>query len=62
MHLHISDNNGLSDQHKPIGEGNIDYKKVFSYLKEYKELYCLEIIYHTDKDLINYSNLLKNVL
>lgn len=62
MHLHISDNNGLSDQHKPIGEGNIDYKKIFQYLNNFNELYCLEIIYHTDKDLINYSNSLKNVL
>lgn len=62
MHLHISDNNGLSDQHKPIGDGNIDYKKIFKLLKDYNELYCLEIIYHSDKDLINYSNLLKSVL
>jgi len=62
MHLHISDNNGLSDQHKPIGCGNIDYAKTFKYLKDYRELYCLEIIYKTDKDLICYSNSLKSVL
>ena len=62
MHLHISDNNGLSDQHRPIGCGNIDYKNIFQLLKEYNELYCLEIIYKTDKDLINYLNSLKNVL
>lgn len=61
-HLHISDNNGLSDQHKPIGEGNINYKEIFKLLENYNELYCLEIIYKTDKDLINYSNNLKNVL
>ena len=62
MHLHISDNNGTSDQHKPIGFGNIDYVNVFKYLKNYTELYCLEIIYKTDKDLINYLNSLENVL
>lgn len=61
-HLHISDNNGTSDQHKPIGYGNIDYKKIFKSLNEYQELYCLEIIYKTDKDLINYLNSLENVL
>ena len=61
-HLHISDNNGLSDQHKPIGEGNINYKEMFKLLENYNELYCLEIIYKTDKDLIDYLKKLKNVL
>lgn len=54
MHLHISDNDGTRDQHKPIGTGNIDYLNVFKLLKNYDELYCLEIIYQTDKDLLKY--------
>lgn len=54
MHLHISDNDGTRDQHKPIGYGNIDYKNIFKLLKNYHELYCLEIIYQTDDDLLEY--------
>jgi len=27
-HIHIHDNNGLSDQHLPLGEGNINWSKV----------------------------------
>lgn len=62
MHLHISDNDGTRDQHKPIGCGNIDYKKVFKLLKDYKELYCLEIIYQTDQDLLNYAKKFNEVI
>lgn len=54
MHLHISDNDGTRDQHKPIGCGNIDYKNIFKLLKNYHELYCLEIIYQSDNDLLQY--------
>ena len=61
-HFHISDNNGVSDQHKPIGEGNIDFKRIFKHFKNYDQLYCLEIIYKTDFDLINYLKNLENVL
>lgn len=62
MHLHISDNNGLRDEHKPIGEGNIDYKNVFKKLNDYKELYCLEIIYQTKNDLLRYNEGLNKIL
>ena len=57
VHTHISDNDGSCDQHKPIGYGNIDYKEVYSLMNEvnYKELYCLEIIYHTSEDLKEYQ-------
>jgi sugar phosphate isomerase/epimerase len=29
-HIHIHDNNGLSDQHLPLGEGTIDWSRVGS--------------------------------
>lgn len=54
-HLHISDNDSSCDQHKPIGEGNIDYKNVFKMLDFYNELFCLEIIYKDHNDLIKYE-------
>lgn len=55
-HIHYSDNNGSSDQHTYIGNGNIDFKKHFEKLKEinYKELHCLEIIYQNADDLRKY--------
>lgn len=64
VHTHISDNDGTSDQHKPIGCGNIDYKKVYNLLNEvkYKELYCFEIIYKTSNDLVEYQKKLIETL
>jgi sugar phosphate isomerase/epimerase len=32
-HVHVSDNEGVQDQHLPIGEGNIDWEAVMSALK-----------------------------
>lgn len=57
VHTHISDNDGTRDQHKPIGYGNINYKNVYTLMNEinYKELYCLEIIYHSSEDLREYQ-------
>lgn len=64
IHTHISDNDGSRDQHKPIGCGNIDYKKIYNQMNDidYKELYCLEIIYHSDEDLRQYQNKLLEVI
>lgn len=62
FHLHINDNNGLRDEHKRIGEGNIDFKNFFSKLSSYQELYCLEILYNSYQDLITYCNDLKNII
>lgn len=52
-HLHLSDNLGNSDQHGPLGKGNINFFQIISDLKNvnYQELYCLEIIYHDYHDL-----------
>lgn len=62
MHLHISDNDKSTDQHKPIGTGNIDYKNVFKLISFYHELYCLEIIYKDSNDLKQYAHDLDCVL
>lgn len=62
MHLHISDNDTSTDQHKPIGCGNIDFVKLFKMIDFYNELYCLEIIYKDHNDLIEYEkNLMSRI-
>lgn len=35
MDMHVHDNNGKRDEHKCLGEGNIDFKKLFSECKKY---------------------------
>ena len=56
-HIHFSDNHGISDEHKPIGEGTIDFKSLFKKLNEikYPELHCLEIIFKDYNDLVDYA-------
>lgn len=63
-HLHISDNNGLCDQHKEIGGGNIDFYKYFLKLNEigYNGLYSSEMLFNISSDLRNYAKLFDNVL
>jgi len=33
MNMHVHDNNGMADEHKGIGEGNINFNKLFSECK-----------------------------
>ena len=56
-HMHFSDNHGLSDEHKPIGDGNIDFVKLFTNLKKinYNNLHCLEILFNDYHQLIDYA-------
>ena len=49
IHMHASDNFGADDLHLPLGEGNLDCKKVLAWIKDYEyrglmvlELYTLE--------------------
>jgi sugar phosphate isomerase/epimerase len=42
-HMHIHDNNGSHDEHLPIGEGNIDWKKLMESLSGYKGLMVTEM-------------------
>lgn len=53
--LHLHDNSGFKDEHKVLGSGNIDWKEVFSALKEidYKGVFNLEIVLtHYGEDFI----------
>lgn len=54
-HIHISNNNGISDQHQKISKGNINFTKFVKRLTTYQGLYCLEILYHDVNDLISNS-------
>ena len=40
--IHIHDNNGDNDDHKTIGDGNIDFDKVLKRLSKYKGKYIIE--------------------
>ncbi|WP_340819923.1 sugar phosphate isomerase/epimerase family protein [Methanolobus sp. WCC4] len=42
-HMHIHDNNGAHDEHLPIGQGNIDWKKLMEGLSGYKGLMVTEM-------------------
>jgi len=42
INVHIHDNMGERDQHLPIGEGGIDFKKVLSSLSGYQGRYVIE--------------------
>lgn len=53
MDMHIHDNNGKLDEHKCLGEGNIDFVKVFSECK--KEKYSGPFVL----ELFPYENILK---
>ena len=61
-HIHISDNNGLRDEHKAMYLGNIDFPSFFKTLNKYHyhELHCLEIIFKNSNDLVrNYQDVMK---
>jgi sugar phosphate isomerase/epimerase len=40
--VHVHDNMGQSDQHLPVGEGNIDFQKVLKGLSGYQGKYVIE--------------------
>ena len=60
VHLHLSNNYGLRDEHAPLDQGNIDFKVYFKYLCDinYKGLYCSEVLYKDYLDLLNTSKLI----
>mgnify|MGYP003291205105 CR=1 FL=1 len=55
--MHFSDNNGLRDEHKRMGLGNIDFQKLFDKLKEvgYDHLHCMEVIFNKKEELIAFA-------
>ena len=54
FHMHINDNDSSRDMHARIGEGNVEFDKIFSSIDAYEGLYCLEILFENNQDLINY--------
>ena len=57
VHLHLSNNYGLRDEHAKLDSGNIDFKAYFKYLWDinYQGLYCSEVLYKTYLDLLDTS-------
>lgn len=55
-HIHVNDNDSTRDAHAKIGEGNIEFEKIFSSIKGYDGLYCLEILFEDYHDLMKYRN------
>jgi sugar phosphate isomerase/epimerase len=53
-HLHISDNNGILDEHLPMGQGSIDFQAIAQALGQigYDKTVTLEIFSPDRKDLI----------
>jgi sugar phosphate isomerase/epimerase len=51
-HIHLHDNNGISDLHLPIGTGNVDWENTIKVLKKcYRGTITLEI-FSRDKDYV----------
>jgi len=42
-HVHLHDNRGKSDEHLPLGKGNIDWKHVMDNLSNYKGRFVTEV-------------------
>jgi sugar phosphate isomerase/epimerase len=63
-HLHVSDNNGRSDEHLPVGHGNIGFKAMARALKRigYDDTVTLEIFSPDRDDLVASRRLLEKVL
>lgn len=60
IHLHLSNNHGLTDEHGPLDKGTIDFYQYFLTLNEigYKGLYCSEVLYNDYQDLIKTAELM----
>lgn len=51
VHLHLHDNTGERDEHRPIGEGDIDFTELFRLIATLKTLPSMTIEAHTPEDL-----------
>ncbi|MDR3291049.1 MAG: sugar phosphate isomerase/epimerase [Methanobrevibacter sp.] len=60
-HIHISDNNGDFDYHYPLGQGNIDFKEVFSILSKHKFADIIIIEMNSIEDVKKSLNFLKEI-
>ena len=51
-HIHLHDNDGTSDQHRALGNGNINWKKVIPALKKYYDGTITLEIFESNKRLV----------
>jgi sugar phosphate isomerase/epimerase len=53
VHMHLSDNDGISDQHLGIGSGTVDWKNLVDHLRKtaYNGTLIIESIEHTEESL-----------
>lgn len=58
VHLHLSDNQGLMDEHLPLGIGKIDWIKVVKLLKKYKYDRTITLEVHTAKNHALFSKVI----
>ncbi len=49
--LHLHDNNGLADEHLPVGDGSIDFQGLFQYLKENNNKPIITLEPHNEEHL-----------
>lgn len=61
LEVHISDNKGDFDQHLPLGEGNIDFKKFFKLLNDKKIEPFITIEPHDKEGMIKGLEYIKNL-
>jgi len=64
IHIHMHDNNGERDEHKGIGKGKIDYKKVYRWLKDinYNNTITLEVFGKDRKPAVKSMKILRENL
>lgn len=60
VHLHLSDNDGQSDQHLGIGRGTVNWNEIVSLLKElaYDKIAVIESIEHVEESVQRLKQLL----
>lgn len=51
VHLHLHDNTGESDEHRPIGEGDINFDQLFSLINNLESPPTMTLEAHTPEDL-----------
>lgn len=52
IHVHFSDNNGLSDQHLPLGCGTVDWERVVDCLKQHYDGTITLEVFTKDRDYL----------
>ena len=57
--FHLSDNFGKEDEHLALGQGRIDFKKIFSKIKELGMDPVFTVESHSDEDILKSKKYLK---